>query len=192
MADPAALSRPIPLIDLRGADQRHEGSATPEERAALAARFGLLEVKSLSWRINSAPWRGGVRLYGQIQAKVVQECVVTLDPVPATLDEKITRGFLPEADLFGEDKQGSEHEIVTDSSLGEIPEALPDPLDIGEVVAEELGVALDPYPRKAGLEDEVVYTATPPGAEPLTEETIQPFAGLADLAKQMKSAKNDD
>jgi len=132
-----------------------------------------------------------VRLTGRIRAKVVQECVVTLDPVPAVIDEKFDRGFLPFDDLYSEDKAGSEHEIVADRDLGDIPEELSDPLDIGEIVAEEFGVALDPYPRKPGLED-TGYTSQPAGVPPLGDADVKPFAGLADLAKKMNSSEKGD
>jgi len=192
-ADPnTALTRLTPLVDLRSENRQHDGTATPEECAALAARFDLPEVKSLSWQVKSAPWRSGVRITGHIRASVVQECVVTLDPVPAEINEPFDRGFLPFADLYSADKPGSEHEIVADSGLGDIPETLTDPLDVGNIVAEELGVALDPYPRKDGLDEDAVYTAQPAGTAPLTEADVKPFAGLADLAEKMKTSKSED
>lgn len=196
MVDPdspdTALTRRIPLAELRGGSRHHEGTASPEECLALAARFDLPAVNSLSWQTESAPWRSGIRLTGRLRASVVQECVVTLDPVPVEIDEAFERGFLPFADLYSEDKPGSEHEIVTDRDLGDVPEPLTDPLDIGDVMAEELGVALDPYPRKPGLDEEAVYRATPEGVEPLTDADVKPFAGLADLAKKMNRPENGD
>lgn len=187
------LSRPVSLTDLRGGvASKHVGNATAEECTALAALLDLPRIARLSWHVESAPWREGVRLSGRIEAELVQTCVVTLDPVPATIDERFQRGFLPLQALYGEDKQGAEHEIVTDTDLGEIPEPLDDPLDIGAVVAEELSIALDPYPRKDGLEDGVTYTAQPAGAEPLTDAIIKPFSGLAELAKKMNPSKNDE
>ena len=193
MADPAtsAIDCRVPVADLRNAPQRYAGEATAAQCAALAGRFGLPEVQALSWEVETAPWRGGVRLSGRVQGRVVQECVVTLDPVPGAIDETFDRGFLPFADLYADDSPGSEHEIVEDPDLGDVPEPLTDPLDIGEVVAEEFGIALDPYPRTEGLE-ETGYTAQPEGAEPLTDAAVKPFAGLADLAKRMEGPKSGD
>jgi len=185
------LTRRISLADLRAESQRYDGTASPDECAALAARFDLRAVESLSWKIESAPWRSGVRLSGHIRAQVIQDCVVTLDPVPAGIDETFDRGFLPFADLYDDSKPGAEYEIVADSDLGDVPESLTDPLDIGEIVAEEFGIALDPYPRSEGLED-TTYSAQPAGIEPLTDADVKPFAGLADLAEKMNTAKNED
>ncbi len=188
-ASPDTLTRPVSLADLRAESRSHDGTASPGECAALAARFGLPSVGALSWRIESVPWRSGVRLSGHIRATVVQECVVTLDPVPAEIDEPFDRGFLPFADLYDDDKPGAEYEITEDRDLGDVPEPLTDPLDIGEIVAEELGVALDPYPRSEEAQ-ETVYSAQPEGIAPLTEADVKPFAGLADLARKMNTPKN--
>jgi len=188
---PNALARSVSLTDLRAEPRRYDGTASQEELLALAARFDLPAVKTLSWQIESEPWRSGVRLSGHIQAQVIQECVVTLDPVPAEIDERFDRGFLPFVDLYDDSKPGAEYEIVTDSDLGDVPEPLTDPLDIGEILAEELGIALDPYPRSEGLES-AAYSAQPAGIEPLTDADVKPFASLADLAKKMNTAKNED
>ena len=190
-ASPNALTRRISLADLRADSQKHDGTASAEELAALARRFDLPGVEALTWQIESAPWRSGVRLSGHIRAKVVQECVVTLDPVPSEIDERFDRGFLPFADLYDESKPGAEYEIVDDRDLGDVPEPLTDPLDLGEIVAEELGIALDPYPRSEGLEA-TDYSAQPAGVEPLTDADVKPFAGLADLVKNRNTAKNED
>jgi len=48
------------------------------------------------------------------------------------------------------------------------------------------------YPRADGVED-LDLVAAPPGAEPLTEDTVKPFAGLAALKAQMeKDGSADD
>ena len=184
-------ARRIPVADLRGGPEQHEGQASEAEREAIRERFGLLGVEALSWRVQSVPWRAGLRLSGRIEARVTQECVVTLEPIPATINESFDRGFLPLERLYGEEKPGSEHEIVADSELGEIPEPLTDPFDLMEAIAEELGVALDPYPRKEGVE-EVVYSSIPKGAAPIEDADIKPFASLADLKKKMESSNNGE
>ncbi len=182
--------RRIPVSDLRNGAEQHDGKATEAEREVIRERFGLYALDALSWQVQSMPWRAGLRLSGRIRANVTQECVVTLEPMPATIDEPFDRGFLPLERLYGEEKAGSEHEIVADSELGEIPEPLTDPFDLLEVITEELGIALDPYPRKEGVE-EAVYSSIPKGAVPIKEADIKPFASLADLKKKMESSNNE-
>ena len=69
--------------------------------AARASRFGLLSLDAFRADLVVTVWRRrGIRAEGRIQANVVQPCVVTLDPVPEVVDEKITLLFYPE-DLSG-------------------------------------------------------------------------------------------
>ena len=64
-------------------------------------------------------------------------------------------------------------------------EPLPAVLDLSEVMQEALALALPAFPRAEGVElGEAVYTE--PGAEPMTEEKVKPFAGLAALKKRME------
>ncbi len=182
----SVLVRQISVADLRDATARFEGEASEIERAALAKRFDILSVESLSYSLESVPWRSGVKLSGVLKAVAVQKCVVTLDPVTEKIDEELQRGFLPFEDLYPEAKPGFEHEIAVDKELGEVPELLTDPLDIGEIIAETLGVALDPYPRSAEA-GEVSMSAAPPGVEPITDADMKPFSSLEALRKKMES-----
>jgi hypothetical protein len=55
-------------------------------------------------------------------------------------------------------------------------------IDLGEVASEQLGLAIDPYPRKAGAEVPAEWTADP-AAEPASEPKVNPFAALEKLTK---------
>ena len=180
----AGPARPMTVADLRDAPRRFVGKLTEAECASLAALFDISAVDSLSYDIVTTPWRAGVRVTGQLRGRAVQECVVTLDPVKEKIDESFDRGFLPLESLYSEDSPGAEHEIVTDSEIDEIPEPLTDPLDLAQIVAETFGIALDPYPRSKEAE-EAVFSAAPPGIEPLKDADVKPFAGLAALRDKM-------
>ncbi len=87
-------------------------------------------------------WLDGkmVRLEGRLSAKVIQACVVTLDPVMAEIDAGFTR-------MFSEAPPMVAPEVTLD-----LEQDGPDPIekgqiDLGEIVAEELALSLDPYPR---------------------------------------------
>jgi uncharacterized metal-binding protein YceD (DUF177 family) len=85
-----------------------------------------------------------VVLEGRLEAVVTQACVVSLAPVPATLAVDFRRLFVAAAAL------PAAREVVVDP-LADEPEPLPGrAIDLGEIVAEELALALDPYPRAAG------------------------------------------
>jgi hypothetical protein len=55
-----------------------------------------------------------------------------------------------------------------------------DSLDIGEIVAEELALALNPYPRKAGLD-----APQGPDGDAVGEPPTSPFAALAKLKREI-------
>lgn len=129
--------------------------ASAEERSALAARFGLLALEAFRAALRLDWLRGHhiLRLRGCIEAEVVQSCVVTLEPVRNRIDEPVEILFAAAASA------GPAHEITVE--LDEVEPLIGDRLDIGEVVAEELALALDPYPRLPGASLEGLG----PGAE---------------------------
>lgn len=118
-------------------------AASAEECGLLARRFELIDLTRLEGDVRVVPVEGTdvIHVSGHLSADVVQSCVVTLDPVPATVEADFDR-------LFSDD--------VPDEVEGEVeidPEAdAPEPLvggmlDLGEILAEELSLALEPYPR---------------------------------------------
>ena len=160
------LSRPLALEDLKAGPVEREFAATPGERAALARRFDLLGLDEL--RANVTVKRnlvGEVAVEGRLSARVQQACVVTLEPVAADVEDTFDLRFAPI------DPDG--HELPADDR-----EPLPDgPLDLGEIVAEQLALSLDPYPRSP---DAVLEAPVDDGARdaPIKQ---RPFAKLAAL-----------
>lgn len=176
--DPASgaageFSRPFNLRELGERPVRREVEADERERAALAERFGLIGIERLAAELTLRRLRGGrvVRVIGRIMAAATQRCVVTLGPVPARLDEKFELDFAPGGEQ-------DEAEVVLDAEVDE-PEPLEgDRLDLGELVAQQFALALDPYPRAAGAE----LLQSDWGAS--DEEEVpsdNPFAALASL-----------
>jgi uncharacterized metal-binding protein YceD (DUF177 family) len=175
MTPPAApeFSRAV-AADALAPGARFEGVADAGERAALATRFGVTAVQALGFRAEAAPWGpGGVRLRGVAEAALTQTCVVTLEPVAATLAEPFERFFAP-ADRL------AQAQALLGPDLDEAPEALGGAVDIGEIAAETVALAIDPYPRAPGAAFEGARSA-PPGVAPLSDEQARPFAGLAAL-----------
>jgi uncharacterized metal-binding protein YceD (DUF177 family) len=148
---------------------------TAAERAALAAELGLTDLPALRLRGRIEPaGRADAVLSGQLTADVVQPCVVTLAPVPATIAETVVRRYL--ADWV--EPEGDEIEVPEDDTA----EPLPPVLDLWALLAEVLALALPLYPRAPGA-DFAPVIATPPGAVPLSEAARKPFAGLAALRR---------
>lgn len=147
------------------------------EMQALADELGLVALRKLRFAgtvaaLGARDWE----LRGRLGATVVQPCVVTLDPVTTRIDTDITRRFV--AGL--QSPQGEEVEMPDDET-----ESLGPWIDPGTVMAEALALALPQYPRAEGADlDATVFAA--PGTEPLRDEDMRPFAGLAALKDTQK------
>lgn len=152
------------------------------ERAALARRFGLVELRSFKGKVGVKPWRRhGLALEGSFEADLVQTCVVTLEPLDAHLSEKFLLHFLPEEMIERAAAEAAEREIVIDVQNEDPPEPIENGrIDVGEAVAELLAVAIEPYPRKPDGHFEGL--AEVPKED---EETpANPFAALEKLKKK--------
>jgi uncharacterized metal-binding protein YceD (DUF177 family) len=142
---PGEFSRPVALDRATVAPHFREIVATEAERAALARRLGLVALDllsaQLSWRREAS---GIISLEGELEAQVTQSCVVTLEPVAARVTDRFVRHFV----------QGglpTDDEVVIDPEADDPPEPLGDgQVDAGEIVTQQLALALDPYPRAPG------------------------------------------
>ena len=113
--------------------------ASPAECDALARRLGLPAIRALTCRFRLRPQAGGaIAATGTLRARVVQVCVATLEEFAATVAEEFAVRFVP---------AGTEQDDPDPESVDEIPFS-GGRLDLGEAAAEQLALALDPYPRK--------------------------------------------
>lgn len=152
-------------------------------RAAVAGALGIRGVRKLRFAATLAPLgRRDWQLTGQLGATVVQDCVVTLDPVTTRIDEPVARTYM--ADL--PEPEPGEVEMPEDDTV----DPLPATLDLAEVMMEALALALPPYPRADGVSFEDAVAA-PAGATPLTDTEIKPFAGLAALRETLEKKGGD-
>lgn len=146
-------------------------------RQAIAAELGLIDLPVFRFRgeIRPAAARDFV-LEADLTAEFNQPCVVTLAPVKATLNDKVNRRYV--ADWV--EPEGDEIEMPEDDTA----EAMPEVIDVGIVAIEALALSLPLYPRAPGAELGEI-SATPPGAEPLRDADLKPFASLAALKDKL-------
>jgi len=157
-----------------------EIAASDSERLALAKRFGFLGLPALSARVTVDRRPGGqVVVEGRLRGRIVQACILTLDPVAQDLDETFRLVF--KQDLAEERDPESGEALV--SAQADAPEPLTESLlDVGEIVAEQLSLAADPYPRKHGVKlEDVLPKPRKEGRHGRHEQRRHPFAGLAAL-----------
>jgi uncharacterized metal-binding protein YceD (DUF177 family) len=144
-------------------------AATPEERAALAKRFELLALEKLEAKVKVMPMAGGYyRLAADFVADLAQACSITSEPVPAHIEESFTL-------TYGAAEESAE--IVLDGDAEPVEPLDDGMIDIGEAVAQQLSLALDPFPRAPGvsLEERAGVSDDTPRESP--------FAALAKLRK---------
>lgn len=140
------FSRIVVVEKIPASGLQQKIQAKESEREELAARFGLIELKNLEAELVVYPMRVDqtVNVTGTLAADVVQQCVVTLEPLPQKVEHafKVIFAVSGEAETLAgpSDMNEDDWEPIVNGSI-----------DIGELVAQNLGLALDPYPRKPGV-----------------------------------------
>lgn len=167
MVTPSEFSRIHPIERIDGTGEHVTLEAHEPERRALALRFELIEIGRLRSDCQLRRLEDGlIEVTGHLSASVVQRCVATLEPVPAVVSADFRR-------LFTTD-DGVDGEVVDIDPDAELIEPLDgELLDLGEIVAEELALAMDPYPRMETAEPGPVPGARAP----------HPFDPLASLRR---------
>lgn len=149
-------------------------SANDGERAGLARRFGLQQLDTLTATATVHPDKRGIEVSGRMHARAIQSCVVTGEPVAA----KITQDFTIRFVAPDEAPEAEEVELSADDC--DIMEHDGQAIDLGEAVAQTLGLALDPYPRSAGAEARLREAGV------LSESEAGPFGALAALKDKLQ------
>ena len=152
----------------------------------LIKRLDILSIKKVSLVGTLAPisineWR----LKAELRATVKQKCVISLKPVQTIVHETIRRTFSPSA-LQNASKADDDgiSPVIFDDTLHEFN----DEIDLADVIFEELTLNLPLYPRFGGA-DLGSYTVTEPGANPLNEENLKPFAKLSEFRDKLVQKK---
>lgn len=166
-------------------------TATEAECAALAKRFDLISLSGLTARLRLRRVRGEfIKVTGEVEADVVQRCVVTLDPVPGHVKEEFSALFAPDHLIPKEEEDAESDHFQYLGGDEDFPEPMPaGRIDIGELVAQNLSLSLDPYPRVAGVEFTPILEDYDPDSQdnggdlPPEPPRQNPFAALSRLKK---------
>jgi hypothetical protein len=162
---------PIAVDDIPESGLHIEAEAPADVRAQLVKLAHLRDLPHLSAIFDLTRRDGGVHVAGQVNARVGQTCVVTLDPLERDLNEPINLLFAP--------TRGAARDNDTGRKVGD--EEPPEPLiegklDLGAIATEFLLLGIDPYPRKTGAE----FAAIKPA-----DDSAKPFAALEALKKRL-------
>jgi uncharacterized protein len=165
--------RPIAARELPAAGKHFSIVADADERARLAEDLGIPGIEELAGEFDVRPRAGGViAVTGEVAAKVVQQCVVTLEPVRQRVRETVELMLVPAEGGVGFQRGGADAPQDEPESLDTFRYGR---IDLGAIVAEHLALGLDPYPRKTGAE----FAGHTEDAGP----EASPFAALAALKR---------
>jgi len=162
------ISHPYELGRLGKAGDSVELTATPDERARIAAWAGVDAVVSFRAHIDLrriSPTRFDYE--ARLDCEIVQSCVVTLEPVRSRIERDFGREL-----LLTEAAAHTEEPVPMDEDGREEIRSLR--YDLAIPVLEELALSIDPYPRAPGVE-----------FQPPTDEQAKPEPAFAVL-KQLK------
>ena len=179
------FSRRLVVEPWPGEDMSVDLSADAAERRRLAERFDLLELRTL--RGHGRVERRGAELVlrGWLEADVTQECVLSLEPVSARVRQPVERRY----QLGGTSEavraylEPADTVAVADDEV-EVEPVLGREIDLGEAFAEELGLALDPYPRAPGVTALDAGDLGPHVSAGSEDRPSKPFAALRQLQEK--------
>ncbi len=180
MQEATEFSRPI---DLR-AIPRHtvELTADEAERAALARRFDIVSIGSLTATASIAEQASGVEVAGRIEAALVQACAISGEDFPVTIASEYRLRFVPEAEYEAALADAGEEVELTSEDLDTIAYS-GSSIDLGEAIAQTLALEIDPYAEGPNADAaRAEYGLSTP-------EASGPFAALQAL-KQGKGPKS--
>jgi len=177
------LSRCVDITKITEDGTRLVFEATKTECDALSARFGLQALRSLVANTHilkekKADGNWIIKVSTAYSCELEQICVISLENLKVELSDAFEVLFL----------SPSNSKILEDSDLESVVEDIYEPicgseLDVGELVAQYLALAIDPYPKhpraslvekSAGIVEDV-----------LEEESNNPFAILGQLKDKM-------
>lgn len=159
--------------------------ASERERIDLARRLGIVSVEEASATVTVQQAGGGmIHAMGSLQVRLIQNCVVTLAPVPSVIEEEFEGWFGDKASAVSFARAKSERDAKKSHVEAEILEESVDPepinggkIDVGELATQYLSLALNPYPRAEGAPDRHEFGPKPEEGASIRKS---PFEALKD------------
>jgi uncharacterized metal-binding protein YceD (DUF177 family) len=151
------FSRPLELARVPAKGCHEHIAANTKECTALAKRMDVPAIHTCAAKLHVTPWRGGgLKVTGQLTADLDQTSVISLEAFRSSVTFDVERYF-----LSGKVAEDDDADPIEGGAI-----------DLGEIVAETMGLELDPYPRRADEAFTGFETDT------ALEEKVSPFAAL--------------
>ncbi|NCC22156.1 MAG: DUF177 domain-containing protein [Alphaproteobacteria bacterium] len=181
----AEWSHLVPADDIGDTPFRIAIEADEEARRAVARRLGLLGLDVLKADLSLVRTDDHriVHVTGRLSATVQQACVVTLEPVESTLEELVEGWFADPGQAVSFARERRDRLRVKAGIDVPILEEREDPepmvggmVDVGELVVQNLSLALPQYPHREGAAFETSDDA--PAAQEPSPVRKNPFEAL--------------
>lgn len=160
-------------------------AASKQECTDLARRLGVVSVEEAKATVTLQRAGGGmIHAMGSLQARLTQNCIATLVPVAARIEEEFEGWFGDKAGAVSFARAKSERDAKKAHVEAEILEESVDPepivggkIDIGELATQYLSLSINPYPRAEGAPEVHEFG---PKAEEGVSIRKSPFEALKD------------
>lgn len=161
-------------------------TATPEQRRDLARRLRIESIEEVQAEAVLVREKGGGRIHvtGRVQADISQPCVSTLESIRSRIDERFDAWFSDQSLVVNLSKVRRERGTVDTGAAAQVMSEQDDPepvedgwIDVGELAAQYLSLAIDPYPRSENAPNLAEVAPTP---------VANPFAALKNWKESKK------
>jgi uncharacterized metal-binding protein YceD (DUF177 family) len=178
------LSRVVGVKDIPEIGLQVSIQADAAERAEIAKSAGLIAVRMLEADLTITKLdETKLRVAGPLRARVVQACVVSLEPFEAEIHAEVETDFAAQPQKSVPRRSGATRRKESGDDFSssfaaqlDAPDQIVDGrIDLGALVEEFLVLNLDPYPRKPGVRFEAAEFSIPP------DQIASPFAALKKL-----------
>ncbi|MCF8474483.1 MAG: DUF177 domain-containing protein [Emcibacter sp.] len=157
------FSRIVDVLHVGSKGKYYHYQTTGEENKSLAERYNIVAVKALSAECNLIPIKKGkYNLAVTFNAEIIQSCVISLELVEENIAGNFTAILIQEPNKTRRENS----EIDFDHDEDDIEYLSSNLIDIGELIAQNLSLEINPYPRKPDA------TGKELGKEILTEDEV--------------------
>ncbi len=136
--------------------------ASEDECMDLARRFSVEAIKKVNAQLSLTLEGGIIHVTGQFDCVVTQNCVVTLEPFDTALSEPVEGWFANKESMVSFAAAKKERDVARSQAEVEVLDEKDDPepivegrIDLGELVAQHISLAIPAYPHKDGVTYEV-------------------------------------
>ena len=168
------FSKEVVLSDLPTMGKTYKLVVSPEIYPLIAARLGIVSIGNCSGEVLLKANKSVISAKGSVRASLIRECVSSLETMDEIIEESFEVEFnrqlaKPESGNSSVNTEGSELDL-TEIHLGDV-------FDVGELLIQQVSLAMESFPRKEGTSSLVEEFGT--------EASVSPFAVLQqDFDKQ--------